>query len=164
MDRVATKIAKKIGVLFQNDYGHTSSREQVAGHDACWSTACDHTARLQFFSHASSIEYHPNWDESKHPGECARSRCVYLQRGGRLLRCIATQLLGLFRTSDDRTGFTPDWFASARCLLWGRSVRASSRSGSGQTGAVIGVDLAKALLESARTKAIQRRLGNIEFE
>ncbi|OLB17417.1 MAG: ubiquinone biosynthesis protein UbiE [Verrucomicrobia bacterium] len=34
----------------------------------------------------------------------------------------------------------------------------------GQTGAVIGVDLAKALLESARTKAIQRRLGNIEFE
>src|SRR6266536_6078237 len=34
----------------------------------------------------------------------------------------------------------------------------------GQTGAVIGVDLAKALLGSARTKAIQRRLGNIEFE
>jgi Methyltransferase domain. len=29
---------------------------------------------------------------------------------------------------------------------------------------VIGVDLAKQLLESARTKAIQRRLGNIEFE
>ena len=34
----------------------------------------------------------------------------------------------------------------------------------GQTGAVIGVDLAKELLELARTKAIQRRLGNIEFE
>ena len=34
----------------------------------------------------------------------------------------------------------------------------------GQTGAVIGVDLAKKLLESARTKAIRRRLGNIEFE
>ena len=34
----------------------------------------------------------------------------------------------------------------------------------GPTGNVIGVDLAKKLLESARTKAIQRRLGNIEFE
>jgi len=34
----------------------------------------------------------------------------------------------------------------------------------GATGNVIGVDLAKQLLESARTKAIQRRLGNIEFE
>ena len=34
----------------------------------------------------------------------------------------------------------------------------------GQTGAVIGVDVAKELLELARTKAVQRRLGNIEFE
>jgi ubiquinone/menaquinone biosynthesis C-methylase UbiE len=34
----------------------------------------------------------------------------------------------------------------------------------GPTGSVIGVDLAKQLLESARTKAIQRHLGNIEFE
>jgi ubiquinone/menaquinone biosynthesis C-methylase UbiE len=34
----------------------------------------------------------------------------------------------------------------------------------GPTGNVIGVDLAKQLLELARTKAIQRRLGNIEFE
>jgi ubiquinone/menaquinone biosynthesis C-methylase UbiE len=34
----------------------------------------------------------------------------------------------------------------------------------GPRGNVIGVDLAKQLLESARTKAIQRRLGNIEFE
>jgi ubiquinone/menaquinone biosynthesis C-methylase UbiE len=34
----------------------------------------------------------------------------------------------------------------------------------GPTGRVIGVDLANQLLESARTKAIQRRLGNIEFE
>ena len=34
----------------------------------------------------------------------------------------------------------------------------------GPTGKVIGVDLAKQLLESARAKAIQRRLGNIEFE
>ena len=34
----------------------------------------------------------------------------------------------------------------------------------GQTGGVIGVDLAKELLELARAKAIQRRLRNIEFE
>src|SRR5215467_14126645 len=34
----------------------------------------------------------------------------------------------------------------------------------GPTGKVIGVDLAKQLLESARRKAIQRHLGNIEFE
>jgi ubiquinone/menaquinone biosynthesis C-methylase UbiE len=34
----------------------------------------------------------------------------------------------------------------------------------GQTGTVIGVDLAKELLELARAKAIQRRLRNIEFE
>jgi ubiquinone/menaquinone biosynthesis C-methylase UbiE len=34
----------------------------------------------------------------------------------------------------------------------------------GQTGAVIGVDVAEELLKSARAKAIQRRLGNIEFE
>jgi ubiquinone/menaquinone biosynthesis C-methylase UbiE len=34
----------------------------------------------------------------------------------------------------------------------------------GPMGNVIGVDVAKQLLESARKKAIQRRLGNIEFE
>ena len=34
----------------------------------------------------------------------------------------------------------------------------------GPTGNVIGVDLANQLLESARAKAAQRRLGNIEFE
>jgi ubiquinone/menaquinone biosynthesis C-methylase UbiE len=34
----------------------------------------------------------------------------------------------------------------------------------GQTGVVIGVDLAEELLKSARAKAIQRRLRNIEFE
>jgi ubiquinone/menaquinone biosynthesis C-methylase UbiE len=34
----------------------------------------------------------------------------------------------------------------------------------GPTGDVIGVDLAEQLLELARTKAIQRRLANIEFE
>ena len=34
----------------------------------------------------------------------------------------------------------------------------------GPRGNVIGVDLAKQLLELARTKAVQRRLGNIEFE
>jgi len=34
----------------------------------------------------------------------------------------------------------------------------------GPTGNVIGVDLANQLLESARTKAIKKRLGNIEFE
>jgi ubiquinone/menaquinone biosynthesis C-methylase UbiE len=34
----------------------------------------------------------------------------------------------------------------------------------GPTGNVIGVDLAKQLLESARAKAIQRRLRNVEFE
>lgn len=34
----------------------------------------------------------------------------------------------------------------------------------GPTGKVIGVDLAKNLLELARTKAVQRRFGNIEFE
>jgi ubiquinone/menaquinone biosynthesis C-methylase UbiE len=34
----------------------------------------------------------------------------------------------------------------------------------GPRGNVIGVDLAKQLLQSARTKAIQRRIGNIEFE
>jgi ubiquinone/menaquinone biosynthesis C-methylase UbiE len=34
----------------------------------------------------------------------------------------------------------------------------------GPTGKVVGVDLANQLLESARTKAIQRRLGNVDFE
>jgi len=34
----------------------------------------------------------------------------------------------------------------------------------GPTGKVIGVDLAKELLELARRKAVQQRLGNIEFE
>src|SRR5262245_11110298 len=34
----------------------------------------------------------------------------------------------------------------------------------GPTGNVIGVDLAKQLLDSARAKAVQRRLGNIKFE
>jgi ubiquinone/menaquinone biosynthesis C-methylase UbiE len=34
----------------------------------------------------------------------------------------------------------------------------------GPTGKVIGIDLAKQLLELARTKAAKRRLGNIEFE
>jgi ubiquinone/menaquinone biosynthesis C-methylase UbiE len=34
----------------------------------------------------------------------------------------------------------------------------------GPTGNVVGVDLAKQFLESARAKAVQRHLGNIEFE
>jgi len=34
----------------------------------------------------------------------------------------------------------------------------------GPKGNVVGVDLANQLLESARTKAIQRRLGNVDFE
>jgi ubiquinone/menaquinone biosynthesis C-methylase UbiE len=34
----------------------------------------------------------------------------------------------------------------------------------GQTGKVIGIDLAEQLLELARTKAVKRRLDNIEFE
>ena len=34
----------------------------------------------------------------------------------------------------------------------------------GPTGNVVGVDLANQLLESARTKAIQRHLGNVDFE
>src|ERR671924_306288 len=34
----------------------------------------------------------------------------------------------------------------------------------GPTGNVIGIDLAKQLLELARAKAIQQRLGNVEFE
>jgi ubiquinone/menaquinone biosynthesis C-methylase UbiE len=34
----------------------------------------------------------------------------------------------------------------------------------GPEGNVVGVDLANQLLESARTKAIQRRLGNVDFE
>src|SRR5437762_9602239 len=41
-------------------------------------------------------------------------------------------LLGLFRTSDDRTGFTADWLASARCLLWDWSFR-SANCGSSRT-------------------------------
>ena len=60
MNGVAAKIAKEIGMFFQNDHGHARAREQVASHDARWSTAGDHTARLQFFSHAFSIEYGPN--------------------------------------------------------------------------------------------------------
>src|SRR5215472_1442762 len=79
MNGVAAKIAKKIAMFFQDDHGHTGSREQVAGHDSRWSTTCDHTARLQFFSHAVSIQYGPNYNESQDAGECARSRCVYLQ-------------------------------------------------------------------------------------
>jgi hypothetical protein len=48
---VTAKIAKKIGVFFQNDHGHTRSREKVTSHYASWSTASDHTTRLQSFSH-----------------------------------------------------------------------------------------------------------------
>jgi hypothetical protein len=51
MNGVAAKIAKEIGVFFQNDHGHACPRDQVASHDARWSTPCDHTTRLQFFSH-----------------------------------------------------------------------------------------------------------------
>src|SRR5438552_15986348 len=99
MNSVAAEIAKEIGVFFQNDDGHARSREQVASHDARWSTACDHTACLQYFSHAISIQYDSTKNQSKHTGECASSRCVYLQRGGGFVRHIATQFLGLFRTS-----------------------------------------------------------------
>jgi hypothetical protein len=60
MNGVAAKIAKEICMFFQNDNGHTRSREQVASHDSGWSTTCDHTTRLQFFRHAFSIEYRPN--------------------------------------------------------------------------------------------------------
>src|SRR5215471_5366169 len=106
MNSVTAKIAKEIGMFFQNDHGHTGSREQVASHDPGWSAACDHTTRLQFFSHAFSIEYGSNQNESKYASESTSTRCVYLQRSGGFLRRIATWLLGLFRTSNDRTGFT----------------------------------------------------------
>jgi hypothetical protein len=51
MNSVAAKIAKEIGMFFQNDHRHTGSREQVTSHDARWSTTCDHTARLESFNH-----------------------------------------------------------------------------------------------------------------
>jgi hypothetical protein len=60
MNGVTAKIAKKIGMFFQNDNGHTRAREQVASHDPRWSTTSDQTACLHFFSHAVSIEYRPN--------------------------------------------------------------------------------------------------------
>jgi ubiquinone/menaquinone biosynthesis C-methylase UbiE len=49
------------------------------------------------------------------------------------------------------------------CCGAGASALPAARA-AGQTGAVIGVDLAKELLELARAKALQQRLGNIEFE
>jgi hypothetical protein len=51
MNGVTAKIAEEIGVFFQNNHGRTRSREKVASHYACWSTASDHTTRLQFFNH-----------------------------------------------------------------------------------------------------------------
>src|SRR5262249_50717554 len=117
-------------MFFQNDHGHTCSREQVASHDPGWSTACDHTTRLQFFSHAFSIEYGSNWYESKYAAERTRSCCVYLQRGSGYLRYITTGLLGLFRTSNGRTSLFPEWLASAGCLLRSWSVGSASCGGS----------------------------------
>src|SRR5215212_10152381 len=103
-------------------------------------------------------------NESKHAGECARSRCLYLQRGGRFLRRITTRLLGLFWTSNDRTGAIS---IGARvldvCCGTGASALPAAEA-VGPTGNVTGVDLAKELLELARHKAVQQRLGNIEFE
>jgi ubiquinone/menaquinone biosynthesis C-methylase UbiE len=49
------------------------------------------------------------------------------------------------------------------CCGAGASALPAARA-AGPTGAVIGVDLAKELLELARAKALQQRLGNIEFE
>src|SRR5215216_2452790 len=101
MNSVAAKIAKEIGMLFQNDHWYTRSGEQVASHDPRWTAACDHTTCLLFFSHAFSMGYDPTYNESKHAGECASSRCLCLQYSGRFLRRFATGLLGLFRTSND---------------------------------------------------------------
>jgi SAM-dependent methyltransferase len=72
--------------------------------------------------------------------------------------------LGLFRISDDRTGFTPEWFGVLDVCCGAGASALPAAEAVGPRGKVIGVDLAKQLLESARTKAIQRRLGNIEFE
>jgi hypothetical protein len=60
MNGVTAKIAKEIGMFFQNDNGHTRSREQIASQDPGWSSASDHTARLQFFRHAFSMDNDPN--------------------------------------------------------------------------------------------------------
>ena len=69
-----------------------------------------------------------------------------------------------FGRSNDRTGLTP---VGSRvldvCCGTGASALPAAEA-VGPTGNVIGVDLAKQLLELARTKAIQRCLGNIEFE
>jgi hypothetical protein len=68
MNGIAAKITKKIGMFFQNDHRHARSREQVPSHYPGWSAAGDHTARLQFFNHAISIQYDLSQNESKHAG------------------------------------------------------------------------------------------------
>ena len=131
MNGVTAKIAKEIGMFFQNDNGHARSREQIASHDPRWSTTSD---QHSVFARFSAMRFQSNTAQirmkANMPDECTRSRCVYLQRGGRFLRRLATQLLGLFRTSDDRTGFSPERIASARCLLRDWSFCSASCGGS----------------------------------
>jgi hypothetical protein len=78
MNSVTAEVAKKIGMFFQNDHGHPRSCQQITSHHARWSTTCDYTTRLQFFSHVFSIEYGPNWNESKHARRSASPRDVHV--------------------------------------------------------------------------------------
>ena len=48
VQKVATKVAKEIGVFFQDDHRHTPSREQIASHHPGRSTTDDNAAGLAF--------------------------------------------------------------------------------------------------------------------
>src|ERR1700676_55409 len=53
MDRVAAKIAQKIGVLFQNQNFHTRAGEQKTEQHAGWPATDDATAGLHLFNGGS---------------------------------------------------------------------------------------------------------------
>jgi len=164
MNSVAAKIAEKIGVFFQNDHWHTRSRKQVASHNSGWTSASDHTARLQFFSHGFSIEYDPNKMKANMP-ENAQDRAAFTYNAA--ADCFDASPLSFWDYFGRRTIELASLSNGSRvldvCCGSGASALPAAEA-VGSEGKVIGVDLAEQLLELARTKAIQRHLGNIEFE
>jgi ubiquinone/menaquinone biosynthesis C-methylase UbiE len=119
---------------------------------------------LQFFRHAFSIEYDPIKMKANIPKN-AQDRAAFTYNAA--ADCFDASPLSFWEYFGRRTIELASLPIGSRVLDVCCGTGASALPAAeivGPTGKVIGIDLAKQLLELARTKAVQRGLGNIEFE
>jgi ubiquinone/menaquinone biosynthesis C-methylase UbiE len=119
---------------------------------------------LQFLNHASSIEYGPNKMKANMP-ENPQDRAAFTYNAA--ADCFDASPLSFWDYFGRRTIELASLPIGSRvldvCCGSGASALPAAEE-VGPKGKVIGVDLAKQLLDLARTKAVRRNLGNIAFE